>query len=242
MLSVDFDMMYCFKCVMFKYPITTQIILTGLFSIAGSILFQVLEGFSEESSPILFLDAIWLFFIVINKIGYGDVNAYTNLGRISILLIALVGTFLISFIITSVQRVIQLKDNETKAFTIISRLSDKDFIRSETEKLTYKSLRYNYLKKKLKEKLFFKENTSVGEIDKIKKELKSLLRDKIITKETLKKSLQNFYNDYDPYDVFETINKRVDDINSTCKSVVNNSEVMIEKLSKIDHHFSKLMS
>lgn len=236
MLSIDFNMFFSFKCIVTKHPIATQIAITGIFCLFFALIFQSLEGsVVGDYKPINFNDAIWVVFIIITTVGFGDIVSQTNLGRLSMIIISLVGIFLVSLIIMSLEKEIKLSEYEIKAFNLVSRLEAKE----ENKKLSaqYFNTGIKYILAKKEYKLLIRDkHTKImnrTKIEKKKKLLKELLYKKVFLKNCFKRKLRIFYNNFEPYNLEDTMKKRIIEINDSFALFKQREERMGENLKKI---------
>jgi hypothetical protein len=216
MLTIDYDMFFAFKCTLYKSPMFTQLILTGTVSVAFAFIFQVLEGYiPDKQKPINFNDAIWMVFIIITTVGFGDIYAVTNLGRVSNIITSLCGIFMVSLIIMSFEKKLRLTEYELKAYDLVNRLHSKEENNSLIAKYTNIGLKYIIAKKKYLAmiKLRNKNSISKSKLQSEKSNLKYLLYEKISMRDQLKRSLRIFYNNFEPYNVGENMKKRIKEIN-----------------------------
>lgn len=236
MLTIEYDMFFAFKCILYKFPMITQFVLTGTFSVAFAFIFQALEGsIPGETKPINFNDAIWVVFIIITTVGFGDIYAVTNLGRLSMIITSLVGIFLVSLIIMSLEKELRLSAYELKAYDLVTRLQAKEDNIALIAKFSNSGLKYVIAKKKylimIKQKN--SKNISNSKLQSAKNRLKDLLYQKISLRDQLKRNLRIFYNNYEPYNVGENMKKRIKDINEHFATFSKREEMTQQNLQKL---------
>lgn len=261
MLSVDYNMFFSFKCLVYKYPLVTQLVLIGSTSVILAYQYQILEGHIPGlMKPVNFYDSIWVTLVIITTVGFGDIYAVTNLGRLVMITTSLVGIFLVSLIIMSLQKEVQLNNYEYKAFDLVARLNSKE----ENNKLSanYASYGIKYLiakKKYLKKysslhtrKAKIYSNTDISKskimntiendslynlsanlVKKEEEELKNLLFQRMKYKHLLKKQLNVFYKNFQPYNIGDTIRKRLKDLNERFEDIKYHGDVNAMKIDKI---------
>jgi len=62
-----------------------------------------------------YFTAIWVIVITMTTVGFGDVVAYSQFGRLIVMITAFWGTFLISLLIVSVSKIFELTRKQRKA-------------------------------------------------------------------------------------------------------------------------------
>ena len=235
MMSVEYTMYFSFKCLVYKYPLITQLILTGTISIVMALLYQILEGsIPDKMVPVNFYDAMWVIFIIITTVGFGDIYAVTNLGRLTMIITSLVGIFLVSLIIMSLQKEVQLNDYEMRAYDLISRLKAKQ----DNVKISNLYTKYGmqYLAKKRKYLRLKKAKPLFESLTPYEKELKALLSNRIRLKDQFSKKIRIFLNIFEPYNIGESLRKRLKDINERLNFYTQTdqeNEVKINKIAKL---------
>lgn len=231
MLSVDFNMFFSFKCLVYKYPLMTQLVLTGTITIVMALLYQTLEGnITDRLNPIDFYDAIWVVFIIITTVGFGDIYAITNLGRLVMVINSLVGIFLVSLIIMSLQKEIQLDIYESKAFDLVARLQAKEETKKTSAAYLNFGMKYLVAKKKY---LRHNKKASSYNFTRDENELKYLLNNRLQLKNQLKNQINLFFRNFEPYHEGDTIRKRLKDINERLCNLKKNEDSNQNKFEKL---------
>ena len=150
MLGVEFNMFFSFKCIYVKWPLLSLLVMTIMFGLSLAVLFQVTEGSIEgEIDLIEFWDSLWVVFIIITTVGYGDIYALSNLGRISMILIAIIGNVLVSLIIMSLEKAVKLSTYEIKAFDLVCRLTEREKIQHTTRDYVLNAMNYSIEKRRI---------------------------------------------------------------------------------------------
>ena len=62
-----------------------------------------------------YFSSVWLTIITLTTVGYGDISPKTKAGKITIVVIAIFGTFLISLVVLAVAQIFDLSQNQKKA-------------------------------------------------------------------------------------------------------------------------------
>jgi voltage-gated potassium channel Kch len=62
----------------------------------------------------IFQNCIWCVLVTMTTVGYGDYYPSTNLGRLIIIITAIIGNIIISLIIVSMQNIFMFTENEKK--------------------------------------------------------------------------------------------------------------------------------
>jgi len=58
-----------------------------------------------------YFSSVWLTIITLTTVGYGDISPKTKAGKITIVVIAIFGTFLISLVVLAVAQIFDLSQN-----------------------------------------------------------------------------------------------------------------------------------
>jgi hypothetical protein len=111
--------LFAIKCLLIEYPL----VVLGLVYISSAVflayILRILEyanDLSSETSMSQFKylgDTLWFIFVTYATIGYGDYYPKTNLGRVFSIIAAVLGTYLASVIIVSLQLKLELHPTET---------------------------------------------------------------------------------------------------------------------------------
>lgn len=130
---------FCIKAMMLKKPGKT-VFFTAIFSILWlSYILRVFERlYYNECGQILFdhyFTSIWCVIITMTTVGYGDVFAVSTIGRCVSIVNALWGAFVIGLLVSSIQDLKELSDNQKKAVAEIT--NSKKAAQSVSAGITY---------------------------------------------------------------------------------------------------------
>lgn len=156
--GVNTNSIFATKVMFQNSPIKTLIILSVIFLIIFSFLLRAFEYFdkNQKNSPFNFVwNSIWLNFITMTTVGYGDYYPETNFGKIFCVFSCLFGNFLLSMLVAVLSLHVYFDSEELKVFN----------------KLMEKELIYEYLPNEIKD-LFI----TISDIFKFKNEYENLIR------------------------------------------------------------------
>lgn len=98
--------------------------------------------------------ALWLVFITMTTVGYGDLYAVTPMGRVITFAIAIWGAIILSILFATMARIADLSEKESRATAIISDHKNASLCLSE-------SMEFFHLKRLHNELI----NTPTGELE-----------------------------------------------------------------------------
>ena len=123
MVGLELTRSFSMKCLMEKISFLVLLIVVTVFVTIFSFMIRIVEG------PAFFVDAtmqknninfnifqncVWCVSVTMTTVGYGDYYPVTNLGRLIMIITAIVGNIIISLIIVSMQRKFEFSENEQK--------------------------------------------------------------------------------------------------------------------------------
>lgn len=245
MMSIDCTMFFSLRCLINKYHfyLVFSAILIITFGCAAFI--DVFEGeivIQGNRVDYDLHDYMWCVFVIITTVGYGDITAQTNLGRLGMTFTALVGIIIVSIMIMALQQKIQLNIHEVKAFNFVSRLKSKDMISQLSDEFISRSMMYiiskrRYVRAHHKVAVAQENNSNLLPIiSTLKKSLSLKLRSQM----TLKRNISTYYNTFEPYSRSEDIKNRIKCLNSKFATIRISNDKTENYLNKLTN-FINLM-
>lgn len=139
MYNFESDIVFSLKSIIKNSPLKIYFfsLIISVFIFSYSI--RIFERQIEVYNFNIYWNSIWYVFITMLTVGYGDLTAKTNEGRIIVMISCAVGCFLISMMIVAVTNIFTFSINEVNAFIIMERSAKT----SETH-LTAKKVIYNF--------------------------------------------------------------------------------------------------
>jgi potassium intermediate/small conductance calcium-activated channel subfamily N protein 2 len=120
------DTEYAIKSLVQNNPIGTYSVSLVIFLLSFSFSIRVFERDIQKEFEI-FWNSIYYTLITMATVGYGDIVAKTNEGRTIAMIACIVGVFLISMMIISVNKILTMSSTELNALLILERVySNKD--------------------------------------------------------------------------------------------------------------------
>lgn len=123
MIGLKLNRGFSLKCLLKKNSFVILLIISIIFVTLLSFMLKIIEGpvyFVDQSVRDAGIDfnfyqnCVWCVLITMTTVGYGDYYPKTNLGRLIIIVTAVLGNILISLIIVSMQRFFEFSENELK--------------------------------------------------------------------------------------------------------------------------------
>jgi hypothetical protein len=232
MMSIDLDMFFGFKCLINKHHFKAVLVVTVILSVICAIIMQTLDGVVTTRNNDSILDYIWTAFVIFTTVGYGDRIAYTYIGRFGMVLTALLGIILVSVLIMSLQKIIQLDSYQLRAFDFTNRVKDKDTLKELSEDYIGKVILFIAYKNRYTKSV----NSKPKDLEIIIEDVKQSLVNRLKAKDILKKKILNYHNTYEPYEHGTNINKRVKELYvkmGEFKTTENNIMTNLTKLTKL---------
>lgn len=130
MVGLELNRSFSIKCLMQKISFIVLLIVAAVFVMILSFMIKIVEG------PVFYVDqamrdanidfnviqnCIWCVLVTMTTVGYGDYYPRTNLGRLIMIITAIMGNTIISLIIVSMQRIFEFSENEQKVNLVNSR-------------------------------------------------------------------------------------------------------------------------
>jgi hypothetical protein len=120
-----------------KIYFLTLVIFVFIFSYSIRIFERAIETYNFNN----YWNSIWYVFVTMATVGYGDMTAKTNEGRVIVMISCAVGCYLISMMIVAVTNVFTFEINEINAFIILEKAEGL----SQTDE-TAKKVVFNFTK------------------------------------------------------------------------------------------------
>lgn len=123
MIGLELNRSFSLKCLMQNSSFIVLLVFACVFVTNLSFMLRVVEGpvFSVSKAMRdanidfnIFQNCIWCVLVTMTTVGYGDYYPSTNLGRLIIIITAVVGNIIISLIIVSMQNIFMFTENERK--------------------------------------------------------------------------------------------------------------------------------
>ena len=127
MIGLELNRSFSLKCLMQNSSFIVLLVFACVFVTNLSFMLRVVEGpvFSVSKAMRdanidfnIFQNCIWCVLVTMTTVGYGDYYPSTNLGRLIIIITAVVGNIIISLIIVSMQNIFMFTENERKVIFI----------------------------------------------------------------------------------------------------------------------------
>ena len=149
MMGIKLSYFFAIKCLIKKEPLKMWLSLLTVSVMILSSMLKVLENYSEQYQT--FGNCIWNVLITMTTVGYGDISAKTNLGRIVAIVTAIIGTLFISMVSVTLSDLIDLDQKEVKCFDLYGRMENKKKLKNFSSKIFVLSFNLLSLKNKLRE-------------------------------------------------------------------------------------------
>jgi len=78
-----------------------------------------------------FLNSVWAVVLTMTTVGYGDIFPRTGVGRVIMFFCSVTGVVVIALIVTTVQSELQMENSESRAFTVINKISAMAEVKNE---------------------------------------------------------------------------------------------------------------
>lgn len=241
MMSADLDMVFAFRCLIKNYPFRMVMLLIMMACVPLSMMLQIIESPvfeimmnnpDKNSTPKFnnyryIEDCFWNFFVIITTVGYGDYFPVSNLGRILVVIISLVGIVLVSLIIMTLQNYLKFESKEERSKLFVDRLASKNQIMEEASNyfkttLAFLVSRSNYL-------------TAPDKAAKAKrsKEIENSLINRLQQKKVINHVLKNFNRDFEPYEPMNSLKSKIVDVEKKIAKFHKENLSLENKLTKI---------
>ena len=128
--GIEVDSSFAIKVILKQSPVTLIIIISVFFIIIFSFLLRGFEYFDIdiESDFHTLWNTIWLNFITMSTVGYGDYSPTTIFGKIFSIITCLMGNFLLSMLVAVLSIHVYFNNDELKAYR---KLIEKEIIYTE---------------------------------------------------------------------------------------------------------------
>ena len=164
------DVEYAMKSLVENSPIKTYSVSLIIFVLCFSFTIRVFERDIQKDFN-LFWNSIYYVLITMTTVGYGDISAKTNEGRTIAMVSCIVGVFLISMMIISVNKILSMSSVELNSLLIMERIySNKDLEESaKTVILSFSKIlkSKNARKKNVKDKALLNLRSSIKQFNEI---------------------------------------------------------------------------
>ena len=129
---------FALKCVMNERPYTSLITLILVIATICGYAIRIFERVYYTTPPQIlssddsyqdfenYWNALWMMVVTMTTVGYGDYYAVTHLGRITTVIASIVGIFLISLFMVSLQSSSSYDRSQAFAYQIIYRLYHRE--------------------------------------------------------------------------------------------------------------------
>jgi hypothetical protein len=171
-------------------------------------------------------NAFWCLFISMTTVAFGDFYPKTHIGRVFIILSAIVGIYFISMTMKYITQKSILTDMEQKSYKLITRLRHRSQLKNVNASIIYHSLKMIQLKKRYKRKRLNNSKDFDLELNSEKKEILEQIEEYKIINEKLK-TCDKIQTKDQLIDILEQIEKNIYDI-----------EVELDILEKMNISFS----
>ena len=129
--GIEANSIFATKVLLKNSPITVLIFIAVIFLFILSLLLRAFEFFdvSDKENDFRYLwNSLWLNFITMSTVGYGEYTPTTNAGKIFCIISCLMGNFLLSMLVAVLSLNVFLDSGETK---VCRKIMEKDQIFSE---------------------------------------------------------------------------------------------------------------
>lgn len=185
--NVTHDSLFTTKANMSNKPTFTYLFLYLLIVFYCSYCIRIYDSVLEDyikDLKITFPNCMWLVIISIATVGYGDTTPFTLLGRFIGIIGAILGLFMISMMVVTVNNLIEMNRNEENVLFVLERIT----LNEKRDKVAGKVVtKYLKILKKMKEKkerdhLLIKKrdelNYSLVKFSEIRKDLDNMMEEK----------------------------------------------------------------
>ena len=119
MLGVDISRIFVLRCIFACDPYFFLLYTIGIMVFVLTFIIKIIEGpvsrtLKDKMDYNIIQNCIWNVIVTMTTVGYGDYVPRTNLGRLVMVLSALTGTTIVSFMVVALLNYIKFTDNEAK--------------------------------------------------------------------------------------------------------------------------------
>ena len=118
-ISKPWNSIWSFKVSLKLYPVSFVIMIFGLILLWGSLVTRI----NEKASTIYgnldwdsFENSLWYITIIITSVGFGDIYPQTHLGRVTSMIVMLIGNFLLSILIVKLKGFTAMNEKQFSAY------------------------------------------------------------------------------------------------------------------------------
>lgn len=223
---------FALKCEIKEHPfifLTFSIFNVGFFFGLLLRFFEILD-LDNEIKFENFSNGIWVIFVAITTVGYGDIFPQSHIGRLLVVSAIFLGTFLVSLTIVAFTSLSSFDKNELRSFGFLKRIVIKERLKHIAGEIISNHFSLTKTRKLLSNNIGNKEVYQAKSF-KIKRQLRRL---------KLQLSYENYLMTKDTYvsqeDKFIYLESQVDSdigiIKIGLKNIVETKPLMIEQVSK----------
>lgn len=124
--------------VYFVFVVTVLFIFQYIIKVFESAITEHIESAQLNKT----FNVIWYCLITIFTVGYGDIAARTDGGRIFVAILSIIGSFLISLLLMGLNNFLEQTQTEEKQFNLLKRIQLNETQKSKAKKLTNEFLKF----------------------------------------------------------------------------------------------------
>ena len=99
---------------------------------------------TKEMNHFSYINSIWSVILTMTTVGYGDIFPRTNIGRLVYFICAMFGVVVVSMIVVTVMNMLDMSNVESKAFTVIKRMTLRSQLMDDSARAIGKAMRLHF--------------------------------------------------------------------------------------------------